>query len=61
MEKTFKKASRIDYYNKDGLQPNNEQLTLGRMQRIADATELMAILLLIAKLVWMEMFLKRIF
>lgn len=42
MGKDFKESSKIGYFNKDGSQPTTEQLSLGCMQRIADASELMA-------------------
>lgn len=42
MPKDFKEHSRTGYFNKDNSQPTTEQLNLGCMQRIANATELMA-------------------
>jgi hypothetical protein len=42
MSESFKKESRKDWVAADGAKPDNEQLRLGCLQRIADATEKMA-------------------
>ncbi|HET8883026.1 MAG TPA: hypothetical protein VFM56_12695 [Solimonas sp.] len=40
--RTYREASRTDWYRSDGGQPDLEQMKLGAMQRIADAAEKMA-------------------
>jgi hypothetical protein len=41
MSKTYREESRKDWYREEGL-PTTDQLKLGCLQRIADATETMA-------------------
>jgi porphobilinogen deaminase len=42
MSETFRNASKQDYRRAEAERPTHEQINLGCMQRIADATELMA-------------------
>jgi hypothetical protein len=42
MSESYKKESRKDWYLAGDAKPGNEHLQLGCLQRIADATELMA-------------------
>jgi len=41
-QRSFKEYSRVEWSRTDGEKPTNEQLQLGCLQRIADATELTA-------------------